>query len=114
MHLFLVAHESNQSTSYATNFGSWYFGFVFAQWSLLSRTSLFLMFEVIDNTDNDFNTADNNDGDDAKKRSIDNQEDTVEGVENNGDDSTTNEPTTADTFLFFFEFLMLTYQCLNF
>jgi hypothetical protein len=97
MHLFLVADKSNQSTSYATNFGSWYFGFVFARWSSLSRTSLFLMFEVIDNTDDDFDTADNDDGNDAKKRSINNQEDTVEGVENNGDDLTTNEPTTADT-----------------
>jgi hypothetical protein len=60
------------------------------------------MFEVIDDTDNNFNTADNNDGDDAKKRSVGNQEDTVEEVENNKDDSTTNEPTTADTVRFFF------------
>ncbi len=37
-----------------------------------------------------------------KKRSVDNQEDTVEGVENNGDDSTTNEPTTTDTVCLFF------------
>ncbi len=102
MHSFLVADKSNQSTSYAANFGSWYFGFVFARWSSSSRTSLFLMFEVVNNTDNDFDTADNNDGDDTEKRSVDNQEDTVEGVENNGDDSTTNEPTTADTVRFFF------------
>ncbi len=60
------------------------------------------MFEVLDNTDNDFDTADKDNGDDAKKRSVDNQEDTVEGVENNGDDSTTNEPTTADTVRFYF------------
>ena len=59
------------------------------------------MFEVVNNTDNDFDTADNDDGNDAKKRSINNQEDTVKGVENNGDDSTTNEPTTADTVGFF-------------
>jgi hypothetical protein len=70
MHLFLVADESNQSTSYAANFGSWYFGFVFARWSSSSRTSLFLMFEVVDYTDDDFDTADNDDGDDAKKRSV--------------------------------------------
>ncbi len=37
-----------------------------------------------------------------KKRSVDNQEDTVEGVENNEDDLTTNEPTTEDTVSFFF------------
>ncbi len=102
MHLFLVADESNQSTSYAANFGSWYFGFVFARWSSSSRTSLFLMFEVVNNTEDNFDTADNNDVDDAKKRSVNDQEDTVEGVENNGDNLTTNEPTTADTVRFFF------------
>ncbi len=38
-----------------------------------------------------------------KKKSVDDREDTVEGVENNGDNSTTNEePTTADTVRFFF------------
>jgi hypothetical protein len=71
MHLFLVADKSNQSTSYAANFGSWYFGFVFARWSSSSRMSLFLMFEVVDNTDKDFDTEDNADGDNAKKRSVD-------------------------------------------
>jgi hypothetical protein len=101
MHSFLVADKSNQSTSYAANFGSWYFGFVFARWSSSSRTSLFLMFEVVNNTDDDFDTADNNDGDNAKKKFIDDQEDTIEGVENNGDDLTTNEPMTADTVRFF-------------
>jgi hypothetical protein len=48
------------------------------------------MFEVVNNTEDNFDTADNDDGDDAKKRSINDQEDTVEGVENNGDDLTTN------------------------
>ncbi len=90
MHLFLVADESNQSTSYAANFGSWYFGFVFARWSSSSRTSLFLMFKDVDNTDDNFDTADNDDGNDTKKRYVDNQEDTVKGVENNGNDSTNN------------------------
>ncbi len=102
MHLFLVAEKSNQSTSYAANFGSWYFGFLFARWSLSSRTSLFLMFEVVDDTDDDLDTADNDNGNNAKKRSVDDQEDTVKEVENNGDDSTTNEPTTADTVCFLF------------
>ena len=105
MHLFLVPDESNQSTSYAASFGSWYFGFVFARWSSSSRMSLFLMFEVVDNTDKDFDTEDNADGDNAKKRSVDDQEDTVKGVENNGDDLTTNEElTTADTVRFFWSF----------
>ncbi len=80
----------------------------------MSRTNLFLMFEVVDDTDKDFDTADNDNGDDAKKRSFDDQEDTIEGVENNGDDSTTNEPTTADTVRFFSEFLLLTYRRLSF
>ena len=114
MHSFLVADESNQSTLYAANFGSWYFGFVFARWSSLSWMSLFLMFEVVDNTDDNFDTADNDDGNDAKKRSVDDREDTVKGVENNGDNSTTNEPMTADTVHFFSKFLMLTYRCLSF
>ncbi len=114
MHLFLVADKSNQSTLYAANFGSWYLGFVFARLSSSSRTSLFLMFEVVDNTDDDFDTADNDDGDDTQKRSVDNREDTVEGVENNGDNSTTNEPTTVDTVRFFSEFSTLTYRHLSF
>ncbi len=71
-HLFLVADESNQSTSYAANFGSWFLDFVFARWSSAFRTSLFLMFEVVDDTDDDFDIADNEDGDDAKKKSVDN------------------------------------------
>ena len=60
------------------------------------------MFEVVDDTDNDIDTADNDDGDNAKKWSVDDQEDTVDGMENNGDDLTTNEPTTADTVRFIF------------
>ncbi len=103
-HSFLVANESNQSTSYAANFGSCFLGFVFARWSSAFRTSLFLMLEVINDTDDNFDIADNEDGNDTKKKSVDDREDTIEGVENNGDDSTTNEePTTADTVHFFFE-----------
>ncbi len=67
-HSFLVADESNQSTSYAANFGSWFLGFVFARWSSVFRTSLCLMFEVVDDTDDDFDIADNEGGDDNKKR----------------------------------------------
>ncbi len=73
------------------------------------------MFEVVDNTDDNFDIADNKDGNNAKKKSVNDQEDTVKGVENNGDDSTTNEePTTADTVRFFSEFSTLTYQPLSF
>ncbi len=73
------------------------------------------MFEVVDDTDGDFDIADNEDGDNAKKKSVNDREDTVEGVENNGEDSTTNEePTTADTARFFPEISMLTYRPLSF
>ncbi len=77
--------------------------------------SLFLMFKVVDDTDGDFVIADNKDGNNAKKKSVDNREDTAKGVENNGDDSTTNEePTTADTARFFLEISTLTYPPLSF
>jgi hypothetical protein len=62
----------------------------------------FFMFKVDNETDNNFDTADNDDGDDAKKKSVDNRDDTVEGLETNGHVSANNEPTTADTFLVFF------------
>ena len=84
------------------NFGSWYFIFVFARWSSLSNLSLFLMFEYVNETDGDFDTADNDDGDDAEKKSIEDRDDTVDGVETNGLVSANNEPTAADTFLFSF------------
>ena len=84
------------------NFGSWYLIFVFARWSSMSNTSLFLTFEVVDETDGDFDTADNDDGDDAEEKSVDDRDDTVEGVETNGDVSGNNEPTAADNFLVFF------------
>ena len=101
-HSFFVANESNQSISYAANFGSCFLGSVFARWSSSYRASLFLMFEVVDDTDNVFNTTDNNNGDNNKKRPVDKQEDNVEGVEHtkdNGDNDkkgpSTNEGTTS-------------------
>ncbi len=45
-------------------------GFVFTRWSSAFRMSLFLMFEVVDDTDGDFDIADNKNGDDAKKKSV--------------------------------------------
>ena len=68
----------------------------------MSNTSLFLTFEVVDETDGDFDTADNDDGDDAEEQSVDDRDDTVEGVVTNGDVSGNNEPTAADNFLVFF------------
>ena len=96
-HSFLVANKSNQSISYAANFGSCLLGFVFARWSTSSRTSLLLMFEIVDDTDNDFDTADIGNGDNVNKNSVDKREDTVEGVEHNGGDSTAKELTCEDT-----------------
>ncbi len=79
-HLFLIADELNQSILYAANFGSCFLGFVFARWSTSSRMSLLLTFEIMDGTDEDFDTADIEDGDDIDKNSVKEREDTVKGV----------------------------------
>jgi hypothetical protein len=100
--------------SYAANFGSCFLGFVFARWSTSSRTSLLLTFEILDGTDKDFNTADIDDGNNADKNSVNEQEDTVEGVEHNGGNSTSKEPTRGDTICFFSWFSTLTYRPLPF
>ena len=42
--------------------------------------SLLLTFEIVDGTDEDFDTADIDDGDDADKNFVDEREDTVKGV----------------------------------
>ncbi len=63
-----------------------------------------MILEVIDDTDDDFDTVDIVDGDDVDKNSVDKREDTVEGVEHNAGDSTTNESTRGDTFFFFLLF----------
>ncbi len=96
---------------YATNFGSsfimdllqWSFflGLLVRWLSGLSKTSLFLMFNVVDNRDNVFDATDNDDGDDAAdKKSVDNREDTVNAVDN-GDNSKTNKTFPLDGFCFF-------------
>ena len=73
-----------------------------------------MILEVVDDTDDDFDTADIMDGDDVDKNSIDEREDTVEGVEHNAGDSTTNESTRGDTFVFFSCYSALTYRPLYF
>ncbi len=68
----------------------------------LSKTSHFLMLVVVNDRDDVFNTTDNKDGDDAAdKKSIDDQEDTVNVVEDNGDDLETNKTLPLDGFRFF-------------
>ena len=57
----------------------------------LSRISRFL---VVDELDNAFDPAENDDGDIVEDKFVDNRGDTVEGVESNGRDTTTDEPTT--------------------
>ena len=54
------------------------------------------MFSVVDKIDNDFDTADNNNGDDDENKSVDDRDDRVEG-----DVLTNNKPTTADLFFSF-------------
>ena len=59
-----------------------------------------MTFETVDGADEDFDTADINDGNDSDKNSVDEQEDTVEEVEHNGGDSTSKELTRGDTICF--------------
>ena len=56
--------------------------------------SLLLTFKIVDGADID-------DGNNADKNSVEEQEDTVEGVEHNGGDSTSKEPMRGDTFVVF-------------
>ncbi len=61
-----------------------------------------LTFKIVDSTDEDFDTADIDDGNNVDKNSVEKQEDTVKGVEHNGGNSTSKEPTHGDTICFFF------------
>jgi hypothetical protein len=49
---------------------------------------------VVDELDDAFDAAENDDGDIDEDEFVDDREDTVEGVESNGRDTTTDEPTT--------------------
>ena len=71
--------------------------------------SRFLIFDVVDDIDNvvddlddAFDAADNDDGEIANDEFVDDREDTVEGVESNGDDTTKDEPMTSVMACFFF------------
>ena len=59
-----------------------------------SRMSRFLVVPVVDDLDNAFDAAENDDRDIDEDEFVDDREDTVEGVESNGRNTTTNEPTT--------------------
>ena len=65
------------------------------------RRSFCLTFDDFDDTDNNFDTADIDDGDGVEKKSVDKREDIVDGVEQNGrEGSTTNDPSQGDRFFF--------------
>ena len=110
-HSFKVAEQLNQSISYDADF-------VFVQPLSPSRTRRFLIFDnvddiddplsrtrrllVVDELDDAFDAAENDDGDIDEDEFVDNREDTVEGVESNERDTTTDEPTTFAMVCFFF------------
>ncbi len=78
--------------------------------SELSKTILFLMFNVVDKRDDVLDAADNDNRDDANKKSIEDQKDTFNAVEDNREDSDTNKMTPSDGFVFFFNTSTLTYR----
>ena len=59
------------------------------------------MFDVINKRDDVLDAADNDNQDDANKKSIDNQEDTFDAVEDDREDLDTNKTTPLDRFGFF-------------
>ncbi len=70
--------------------------------TLLTREQVFFTFADFDDTDNNFDTADIDDGDNVETKSVDKWEDIVEGVKQNGQgDSTTNKLSHGDTFFCF-------------
>jgi hypothetical protein len=77
-------------------------GFFLAWLLSLFKTSLFFIVNVIDNYNDVFDTADSNNGDDNDKKSVNNQEDTVDAV--NRDDSNTVDVSTLDVVHFFSTF----------
>jgi len=120
-HSLMVAEQLNQSTSYATNF-------VAVRLMLPSRTRRFLVFDNVDNIDDPlsgtshflivdelddaFDAAENDDGDINEGEFVDDREDTVEEVESNEHDTTTDEPTTLAMVCFFSSPLRTTYPFL--
>jgi len=107
----MVAEQLNQSISYAANF-------VLVRLLSPSRTRRFLILDIVDDIDDSlsrtsrflvvdelddaFDAAENDDGDIDKDEFVNDWEDTVEGVESNERDTTTDEPTTLAMVCFFF------------
>ena len=111
LHSIMVADGLNQSISYAANFISvrlllpsrirrfLIFDIVDDIADSLSKTSRFL---VVDELDDAFDAAENDDGDIDEYEFVDDREETVDGVERDGRDTTTDEPTTLTMVCFFF------------
>jgi len=107
----MVADGLNQSTSYAANFD-------LVQLMSLSRIRRLLICDVVDDIDDSlsrlsrflgvewfddtFDAADNDDGDIEDDEFVDDRDDTVEGVEREGRDMMTDEPTTLVMVCCFF------------
>ena len=72
------------------------------------------MFEVINDTDNDFDTADNNDGDDVKKGPSTIKRTPLKGWKTMETTRPLMNQRPRTQFVFFLEFLMLTYRHLSF
>ncbi len=58
------------------------------------------MFDVLDKSNDVLDAADNDDGDDGNKKSIDDREATFKVVEDDGDNSDTNKTMPLDGFIF--------------
>ena len=107
LHSIMVADGSNQSILYATNF-------ILVRLLSSSRIRRFLIFDIVDNIadktsrflvvddlDDAFDAAENNDGDINGDEFVDDREETVDGVERDGRDTTTDKPTTLAMVGFF-------------
>ena len=66
-----------------------------------SRIWRFLVVPVVDDLDDDFDAAERDDGEIDEDEFVDDREDTVEGVEIDGDDTTKDEPMTSIMVCFF-------------
>ena len=117
LHSIMVVDGSNQSISYAANFISVRLlspsrirRFLIFDIDSLSKTSRFL---VIDELDDTFDAAENDDGDIDEYKFVDDREETVDGVERDGRDTTTDEPTTLAMVCFFSSPLRTTYRFLS-
>jgi hypothetical protein len=72
-----------------------------------------LVFDVDNKRDDVLEAADIDDGEDAKKKSINNRDDTFEAMVDDGDNSDTNEATPFDEFNFFQDFVIDLPFCLS-